>query len=248
MPISVGLAESGYDLVLRGADARLLRPFVSEVPNPLHSASPEAWQRLIEAVEPASLLVVIEQRMSATLQRALTAEDIFQEALLHAWRDRRGFEWRGVRSFRAWLLTIIDHRIHDAVDREAAAMRAGGVSAVPLPAEGATTRGDPGFPSGSTTPSRLAIYREQADLMARALAGLPDDQREVVRLRLFEQASLEEISTRLGIGTSAARHRFRKGSELYAKRLERTLASNADEARGRDDPPESEAGPAHSES
>jgi len=223
---------------------------VSEVPNPLQSPSPEAWERLIEAVEPASLLVVIELRMGGLLRRAQTAEDIFQEALLHAWRDRRSFEWRGVKSFRSWLLTIIDHRIYDEVDRQAAAKRAGGVPVASLPTfDRATTFAEPGFPSGSTTPSRLAIYREQADLMARALAGLPDDQREVVRLRLFEQASLEEIAERLGLGTSAVRHRFRKGSELYAKRLERALGSDAaaDEARPRDGPPGSAADPAHPE-
>jgi RNA polymerase sigma-70 factor (ECF subfamily) len=220
---------------------------VSEAPNPLQSPSPEAWERLIEAVEPASLLVVIEQRMSGVLRRVQTAEDIFQEALLHAWRDRRGFEWRGVKSFRSWLLTIIDHRIHNAADRQAAAKRAGVVTVASLPAfDGATTFAEPGFPSGSTTPSRLAIYREQADLMGRALAGLPDEQREVVRLRLFEQASLEEIAARLGLGMSAVRHRFRKGSELYAKRLERALGSNApaDES----GPPRSASDPAHPES
>jgi RNA polymerase sigma-70 factor (ECF subfamily) len=224
---------------------------VSELKNPLLSPSPEAWDRLIEAVEPASLLVVIEQRMSALLRRTQTAEDIFQDALLQAWRDRHRFEWRGVKSFRSWLLAIIDHRIYDAVDRQVAAKRAGTVPVASLPAfDGTTTCAEPGFPSGSTTPSRLAIYREQADVMGRALAGLPDDQREVVRLRLFEEASLEEIAARLGLGLSAVRHRFRKGSELYAKRLERALGSNAgaDEARAPDGPPGPASHPAQPES
>lgn len=227
--------SAGSDLPIPGGRA------VPEVPNPLQSPSPEAWDRLIEAVDPPSLLVVIERRMSTNLRGLHTPEDIFQEALLHAWRDRRGFDWRGVKSFRSWLLTIVDHRIHDAVDRQAAAKRAGGVPPVSLP-EGASTCGEPGFPSVSTTPSRLAIYREQADLMGRALDGLPDDQREVVCLRLFEQASLEEIAARLGLGLSAVRHRFRKGSEIYAKRLERALADTAaGRARAPDDPSGSES-------
>jgi hypothetical protein len=50
---------------------------------------------LIEAVGPASLLVVIKSRMSAKLCRQTTAEDILQEALLRAWRSRDGLEWRG---------------------------------------------------------------------------------------------------------------------------------------------------------
>jgi RNA polymerase sigma-70 factor (ECF subfamily) len=73
--------------------------------NPLHSNA-GAWNELIEAVGPASLLVVIESRLSSALRRQATAEDILQEALMHAWRDRASFEWRGLKSFRAWLRKV----------------------------------------------------------------------------------------------------------------------------------------------
>lgn len=78
--------------------------------NPLLSDSSEAWSELIDAVEPASLLVVIGARMSKALKGRYTEEDILQDVLLYAWRDRRQCEWRGLRSFRSWLLSIIDHR------------------------------------------------------------------------------------------------------------------------------------------
>nr|HPM25550.1 hypothetical protein [Phycisphaerae bacterium] len=68
--------------------------------NPLLTDSPGAWDRLLEAVGPAALLAVIELRMSTALKRQYPAEDVLQEALLHAWRDRTRHEWRGVRSFR----------------------------------------------------------------------------------------------------------------------------------------------------
>src|SRR5436190_9319882 len=42
--------------------------------NPLLADAPGAWDRLIESVGPASLLVVIEQRMSDALKRHLTPE------------------------------------------------------------------------------------------------------------------------------------------------------------------------------
>ena len=60
--------------------------------------------------------------------------------------------------------------------------------------------------------------------MLAALEGLPDELRGVVRLRLFEQVTLEEIAARLGIGEPAARQRFRKGAALYRKRLETALS------------------------
>jgi RNA polymerase sigma factor (sigma-70 family) len=197
--------------------------------NPLLSKTPQAWDGLIEAVGPASLLVVIESRMSAALRRQITPEDVLQDALLHAWRDRSQCEWRGLRSFRSWLLSIIDNRIREAADRLAAAKRGAGREALPISVfSGGGSQGDsamPIGPVGSTTPSRIAIFHEQAESMREALNGLPDELRAVVRLRLFEQLSIEEIAAKLSIGPAAVRHRFRKGAELYHQKLQPLLTS-----------------------
>jgi RNA polymerase sigma-70 factor, ECF subfamily len=199
--------------------------------NPLCSDAPAAWDRLIEAVGPASLLAVIDQRMSAALKRDCTPEDVFQEALLHAWRDRERHEWRGVKCFRNWLLTVIDHRIHDLADQAGAQKRGGGrVVALRASADlvdGAVQGAGPPLQWDSTTPSRIAVYREQAEAMRAALAALPDDVRDVARLRLFDQLSVEDIAARLNLGVAAVRHRFRKGAELYQRRLMAELATRS---------------------
>jgi RNA polymerase sigma-70 factor (ECF subfamily) len=191
--------------------------------NPLRSDSAAVWDRLIEAVGPASLLVIINDRMSATLRKRLTPEDIWQETLLHAWRDRSQFDWRGLKSFRSWLLTIIDHRIRDAAAHEEAQKRGGGESPVAFsvlePSGTESKQGHFAGPVVSTTPSRVAMYREQAGAMQAALNALPPELRDVVRLRLFEQLTMEEVANRLGIGVSGARHRFRKGVRIYQRRL-----------------------------
>ena len=187
--------------------------------SPLESQSPAAWDALIESVNPAALLVVIQSRMSSTLLRLHTPEDVFQEALLHAWRDRQSVEWRGPRAFRAWLLSIAENRIRDLADRESARKRGGGQTAplAGIVVDGASTGTASGSLAGatSTTPSRVAMRRERAAAMSAALAALPEDVREVVRLRLFEQLTMEAIAARVGIGLSAARHRFRRGAEEY---------------------------------
>ena len=201
-------------------------------PSPLLSDSPAAWDSLIESVGPASLLVVIESRMSPALRRQTTAEDVLQEALIHAWRDRAQCEWRGLKSFRSWLLTIIDHRIGHLVaaantQKRGAALRVTSYSAVC--SSGGSTDGDSQFPGpiGSTTPSRIAIFREQADAMRQALAGLPEELSEAVRLRLFEQLTLEEMAQRLDVGLSVVRRRFGQGLELYEKALRTALVSRS---------------------
>jgi RNA polymerase sigma factor (sigma-70 family) len=197
--------------------------------NPLFcSDSVTAWDRLLEAIGPASLLAVIELRMSPALRRRYAVEDVFQEALLHAWRDRAQHHWRGLKSFRNWLLTIIDRRICDLADHAQAQKRGGDMRAVPLPGVPGSDSATPSpLPWDSTTPSRMAVYREQAEAMRAALAGLPDDVRDVVRLRLFEQLRVEEIAERLDLGVSAVRHRFRKGAELYQQILVAELGTRS---------------------
>ena len=175
--------------------------------------------------------------MSPKLARQSTAEDILQEAMLRAWRSRADLEWRGLRSFRSWLLTIIDHCIRDAAQYFGAKKRGGGRPAVPfstLSADSGQTSHGSVFagPVATTTPSRIAIHAEQAAAMEAALAELPEDVREVVRLRLFEQRTMQEIAEGFGIGLSAARHRFLKGAEIYYARLRAQLASRSVSAPG----------------
>ena len=198
--------------------------------DPLFSDSPGAFDDLVQSAGPASLLVVIQSRMGRLLRERTTAEDIFQEALLHAWRDRRRLEWRGRKSFRAWLLSIIDNRLRDATAYEGARKRGGGASPIPLDGRAADASDDasvgaPPTPIASTTPSRLALYKETAAAMQEALQALPDELRDVVRLRVFEQLPLPDVAARLGLGLSAVAHRFRKGAERYHRLLSAAMTS-----------------------
>lgn len=56
--------------------------------NPLLSEDPRGWDELMEAIGPASILIVIESGLGAALRRRYTAEDVYQEAVLRACRDR----------------------------------------------------------------------------------------------------------------------------------------------------------------
>lgn len=181
---------------------------------------PESWPRLIESLDPARMLVVIEDRMGAKLRERCEPDDILQEALLQAWLSRGSFEWRGAKSFRSWLLTIIDHRIGDEHDR-IGRLKRDAHREVPLSGLAGTDSSASvmDFAGGSTTPSRVASYRERAALLRAARESLPDELREVVRLRWFEELELEEIAQRLKIGVSAIRHRARKGEVLFRTRL-----------------------------
>lgn len=185
--------------------------------NPLASDDPDVWARLVDAVNPASLLVAIAGRLGPELRRALSPDDILQDTLVKAWRTRATVEWQGAASFRRWLLVVAERCIEDERDRARTAKRGGGTPREVEPS------GSVLEPWSSTTPSRVAEARERMRAMETALASLPDDLREVVRLRLFEDLSLADVGGRLGLGLAAARHRFRKGAELYRLRLRAAL-------------------------
>src|SRR5262249_10514660 len=156
-----------------------------------------------------------------SLRARLGAEDILQDVLLHAWRDRSKLRWEGMRAFRSWLLTSADRRIVAAANYFEAQKRGGGrfdaADAAerwePLrsraPGEKASMPSMSAIPGGTTTPGRMAAYREQATAMQGTLESLPEEVREVVRLRLFAQQPVDAIAQALGIGESAVRHRMR---------------------------------------
>jgi len=196
---------------------------------PISLDDPDSWSAVVEAANPAAVLVAIHSRMGPQLCQWMSAEDVWQETLLRAWSKRASFTWQGTPSFRRWLLSIAEHCIEDHRDH----FRAGKRDAAK------TRRLDPGSADGSsaggfelassTTPSRLAAAAEQARAMQAALASLASEVRDVVSLRLFEELTIAEIAARLQLGESAVRHRFRSGAEVYRNRL-RTIAQSSGHA------------------
>ncbi len=192
--------------------------------NPLQTATGSNWDRLIEAIGPASILLVIERRMSRRLLREYSPDDVFQETLLRAWRDRERLEWRGLRAFRSWILSIAGHCILDLAERMGTQKRGGGRPARPfseLGGHGGLTTQASVFagPAVTTTPSRIAACVEEAARMKAAVDGLEDDLREVVWLRLFEQMSWPQMARQLEVSESAARRRFHRGLRSFRDQL-----------------------------
>ena len=139
-------------------------------------------------------------------------------------------------AYRAWFLTVIDNRLRDAGKREGAARRDARreVSFEPRPgSEASRAEGELPELALTSTPLRRALVRERAEVMKAALAALPGELREVVRLRVFEERCTEDVARELGIGLSAAKHRFRKGAALYRERLQHEWATRSGAREGK---------------
>jgi len=125
------------------------------------------------------------------------ADDLAQEALLRAFR---GFDTLRAADARPWLLTIVRNCHATALRQQ---QRRG---FVPLPEEH-----DAEFGSGTITavpdPESASAAEDDKRRLARLMAALPEEHREVLLLREVEDMSYAEIAavTQVPIGTVMSR-------------------------------------------
>ena len=137
------------------------------------------------------------------------ANDAVEEALLRVRRAAPGF--RGPRGLRTWTLRIVANLCRDALRRRRFSA-------------GPPEELDPHVAAGlSTTPVEGWDERmDQAVLLAaleRAIAALPEEQREAVVLRDRMGLSYAEVAEALGITESAVKSRLFRARETLKLKL-----------------------------
>ncbi len=148
----------------------------------------DARSRLFARVRPR-LVLWAATRLSADLRGDCDPEDVAQEVLLIVHRDFERLAPRAPDEFLPWLFGVAEHRVRDLADRQRAAKR----------------NGEPRRPDAARSPSSVVGHREDADRLMRAIAALPDDYRDVLRLRRFEELPAAEVGRRMGRTEGAVR-------------------------------------------
>jgi len=126
---------------------------------------------------------------------AATAEDVVHDVFVSFAQSGARFRLHG--SLRAYLATCVVNRIRD---RMRARKRQGQTLDMEMPLE-----------SDFDPPDGRLLSDEQSRLVARALAQLPDEQREVIALHLNGQLKLREIAKLLNVPLTTVRGRYRHG-------------------------------------
>lgn len=137
-------------------------------------------------------------RFARWLTRSATeADDVVQEAFLHAFRAFDSLRGTDVKS---WLLAIVRNCHVSAVRRE---QRHG---FLPLPDQD-DVAADSASAAPQPDPEAASIEDQERRRLARLLAGLGTEHREVLLLRELEDLSYREIAavTQLPIGTVMSR-------------------------------------------
>ena len=116
------------------------------------------------------------------------------------------FQPQHAGAFRGWLRTIADNLVRDAEKRRRRERRLP-CAAGDQPPTGSDSPLDllDAVGGGQTTPGRKAQRHESIRHLQVALAGLPDDQREIVRRRYLQGQSLEQIAEATGRTKDAVR-------------------------------------------
>lgn len=155
----------------------------------------------------SSLAYGLAQRM---LGDAALAQDAVQEAFLAVWRHAQQFDpQRG--TLRAWLLTVVHHRCITVLrGRRSSALED------PLDEESAVTGSDEVW-------ERVARGLDALDIQ-RAMTGLPEEQREVVRLAYFVGLTHPQIAAQLDVPLGTVKGRMR----LALRKLRDALVGTED--------------------
>ena len=134
------------------------------------------------------------------------AEDVTQEAMLRLWRQAP--DWReGEAKVTTWLYRVVANLCTDRLRRRNTGAVPGGLDAVAEPA-------DP-----TPGPAEVMQQAARADALQRALASLPDRQRQAVVLRHIDGLANPEIAEILGVGIEAVESLTARGKKALAAQL-----------------------------
>jgi RNA polymerase sigma-70 factor (ECF subfamily) len=134
------------------------------------------------------------------------ADECFQDVWQKVIAARAG--WRPEAGFATWLYTIAHHRLGDhwrALKHRPAA---------PVDADERVAR-----LADADTPERVLSDFERRRQLQLALDGLPEEQREVLLLRLEQELTLEEIGEVTGVGRETVKSRLRYAMDKLRARL-----------------------------
>jgi len=155
----------------------------------------------------------VDRRIPPALKRKFSARDALQETYLTVVRRIDDFEPRGDGAFGAWMGRIALSALRDEIRRYRATARRGARQEVTKGARPDTQL----FEGGGPSPSQFAMGRELELRLERAMASLPGDYREALRLVQARRLTLREAAGEMGRSREAMK-------KLYARAVARLAA------------------------
>ncbi|MCA1789371.1 MAG: RNA polymerase sigma factor [Thioalkalivibrio sp.] len=141
------------------------------------------------------------------------AADIVQQSLMEAVRSFDTFHGQTEAELLAWLERIVHRNLADAI-------RANVVAKKRAVTDESRISQHPELASQRTSATQKLVRKEEAARLERAIATLPADQGEAVRLRHLSGHSLQEISRLMGRTPVAVASLIKRGMRQLRELLE----------------------------
>jgi RNA polymerase sigma-70 factor, ECF subfamily len=144
------------------------------------------------------LRLMARSLIAPDMRPRLAASDVVQETFLEALRDFPDFTGEGEPEVVAWLRKILVRNLADLIDHHHAGRRdVRRQQSIEKELEDSSQALHASLAASVSSPSAQAIRREEAVLLANALARLPAHYREVFILRNLESVPVAEIAVRM---------------------------------------------------
>jgi RNA polymerase sigma-70 factor, ECF subfamily len=187
---------------------------------------PEALSLLIHQCRDY-LLLIANQDLDQSLRSKLGASDIVQQTLLAAFENFHQFRGQSEDELSGWLKQILRNDISNArrhyqQTQQRDARREHRLDDSQLI--------QPAIADPLHTPGTNALINEQEQLLERAMLQLPENYRQVIRLRNWEELGFEKIGQQLQISAEAARKIWSRAIARLAGILEAHEASEREDA------------------
>jgi RNA polymerase sigma-70 factor (ECF subfamily) len=180
----------------------------------------DAQGRLLELYR-NYLRLLARTQIDLTLRVRLDGSDLVQETLLEAHRDFRNFAGTTEKELLAWLRRILVRNLADQVKHHKAQVRNWRrQESLEALLDRSSSAAEQALAQGISTPSSQAVAREQAVLLADALARLPADYREVIVLRNLEHLKFDDIAARMARSAGAVRMLWSRALEKLGRLME----------------------------
>jgi RNA polymerase sigma-70 factor (ECF subfamily) len=146
------------------------------------------------------LTVLARVQIGRRLQGKVDAADVVQDVFLGAYRDFPQFRGGSEKEFLGWLRQILAYVLANLVRYYQGAQRRDVrlERQLSIELDQSSQALDRGLVAAQSSPSQQAVRREQAVLLAEALARLPEPLRDLLILRHLEGMTFPEVAERLG--------------------------------------------------
>lgn len=159
------------------------------------------------------------------LQNDSEAEDVVQEAYVHAFENINGF--RGDASLATWLTRIALNEAYGRLRRRRETMTIDRFETSEAASDNVLS-----FPnrSGGDDPADVAARAQLRHLLERAVDGLPEAFRMVYLLREIEGCTVQETATTLGLRVETVKTRLHRARRLLRNAINDSVGAAGGDA------------------